>query len=63
MANRTHNRAGSLAQRIFAMDPVPEAPRTILVIVEEGIRAFIEHVTSLLWSQQINPPLSYRHAH
>jgi two-component system cell cycle sensor histidine kinase/response regulator CckA len=45
MANRIHNRVSSLAQRVLAMEPVPEAPRTILVIDdEEGIRMFVERV-------------------
>ena len=49
MANRIHNRVSSLAQRVLAMEPVPEAPRTILVIDDE--ERFEEKV--MMWESEV----------
>jgi hypothetical protein len=37
MANRIHFRVSPLAQRVPTIQPVPEAPRTILVIDDEFV--------------------------
>jgi CheY-like chemotaxis protein len=39
------NRVGVLRERMFGLEPAPEAPRTVLVVDdEEGVRSFINRV-------------------